>query len=245
MLAIDASEPHPVLFVDDEHKGPYTEPVRLPRGPHRLRIEHAGFLPVERNVNLDQGQTSLVHVDLEPTPEKRAAYVSSAKFHRTWGIIGLVGGAAVAGGGVAWLAISAGNSTVDQAQADFDHAIMVKDSFDSQEPIAPCATRGYPNNPGLEPNDPEECDAYVQGFASKLDSAKKTDSRNKVIGAVGIGVGAAIAVTGLVLLLTGDDPGRYDKTTSNKLGKRRLPEGPKFSFGPGPGQLGGSLHVVF
>jgi hypothetical protein len=254
MLAIDASEPHPVLFVDDEHKGPYTEPVRLPRGPHRLRIEHAGFLPVERNVNLDQGQTSLVHVDLEPTPEKRAAYASSASFHRTWGIIGLAGGAAIAGGGVAWLLVSAGNSTVSQAQAEFDQATAIQGKAsniglplgDPNAPQHPCATHGAATgDPDQTADDPDVCTAYVQGYATTLNNAKKTDSRNKVIGFVGIGVGAAIAVTGLVLLLTGDDPGRYDKPASNKLGKRRSPEGPKFAFGPGPGQIGGSFGVVF
>lgn len=259
MLAIDSSEPQPVLFVDDEHKGPYTEPVQLPRGPHRLRIEHAGFLPVERNVDLSQGQTALVHVDLVPTPEKRAAYESSAKFHRTWGIIGLIAGGAIAGGGAAWLAISAGNSTVSQSQSDYDHAVFVqskapnKDAMGQPLPISdpkapehPCATRGAAaGDPDQTVDDPDVCNAYVQTYATKLDNAKKTDSRNKVIGFVGIGVGAAVAVTGLVLLLTGDDPGRYDKPPSNKLGKRRTPSGPKFAFGPGPGELGASFGVVF
>jgi hypothetical protein len=241
MLAIDASEPHPVLFVDDEHKGPYTEPVRLPRGPHRLRVESAGFLPVERNVNLDQGQTSLVHVDFVPTPEKRAAYVSSARFHRTWGIIGLVGGVIIGGGGTAWLV--ANKSNKDDTRAEYEHALVVLDSsqYNDGRAIRPCAILGPPaSEPGGQTNSQEECDAFVASARQKFDSAKSKD----VIGFVGIGVGAAVAVTGLVLLLTGDDPGRYDKPPSNKL-SRRPPPGPRFMVGPGPGHFGGSLGVVF
>jgi hypothetical protein len=232
MLAIDASEPHPVLFVDDEHKGPYTEPVRLPRGPHRLRIEHAGFLPVERNVNLDQGQTSLVHVDLEPTPEKRAAYASSANFHRTWGIIGLIAGGAIGIGSGVFLATKS-TDDLDAKQAEFDAAENAL--VNELEPNC--------NLPGGD--DRDVCTAIRDNALSALNSAKSKDKTKTIIGGVGIGVGAALAVTGLVLLLTGDDPGRYDKKASNKLGKRRSPEGPKYAFGPGPGQIGASFGVVF
>lgn len=233
MLAIDATEPHPVLFVDDEHKGPYTEPVRLPRGPHRLRIEHAGFLPVERNVNLEQSQTSLVHVEFVPTPEKRAAYVSSANFHRTWGIIGLIAGGAIGIGGGVFIATKS-TDDIDKAQAELNQA-----NLEATNDAPPhCDTSSAVNSA-------EECNAYTAEKARALTNAKSADKTKTIIGAVGIGVGAAIAVTGLVLLLTGDDPHRYDKPASNKLGKRRLPEGPKFAFGPGPGELGGSFGVVF
>lgn len=225
MLAIDATEPNAVVFVDDEHKGPYAEPMRLPRGPHHLRIEHAGFLPVERNVTLEQGQTSLVHVEFAPTPEKRAAYESSAHFHRTWGIIGTIAGVAVAGGGVAWLFVN--KPSKDDAQQRLDAANL------ANEQHAP------PNCDFSHGNDPALCTAEIDAATKQLNSAKSKD----IVGYVGIGVGGALAVTGLILLFTGDDPGRYSKPPSNKLGNG-YPK-PRFALGPGPGEIGAALHVAF
>jgi hypothetical protein len=241
MLAIDSTEPSPVIFVDDEHRGPYTEPLRLPRGPHHLRIEHAGFLPIERNVTLDQGQTSLLHVDLIPTPEKRASYESSAKFHRTWGIIGIISGVAIAGGGTAWLFVN--KSSKDDALAEYNRrlAIQASSQYSDGRAIRPCATLGPPAN-DPHPNDlnsTDQCNTFVDEAKSAYDSAKSKD----VVGYVGIGVGGALAVTGLILLLTGDDPSRYDRPPQHKLDGKAFR--PHFGFAPGPGQLGGALQVVF
>jgi hypothetical protein len=183
-------------------------------------------------VNLDQSQTSLVHVDFVPTPEKRAAYVSSANFHRTWGIIGLIAGGAIGIGSGVFLATKS-TDDIDQAQAALSQA-----NLEAEQKLPPhCATAGIMNTP-------EECQAYLDEKVRAVNNAKSADKTKTVIGWVGVGVGSALAVTGLVLLLTGDDPGRYDKPPSNKLGRRPTP-GPKFAFGPGPGEIGGSLGVVF
>src|SRR5262249_27327661 len=133
-LVLDSSESGSDLTIDGEHKGIYRDPIRLPRGPHHLSVTAAGFIPVEREVDLDSGQTNVVRVQLEPTPEKRAAYKSSASFHRTWGWIGILSGAAIAGGGVALAVVGAStksdgdkalenrNNLVVNNKAPCDHA---------------------------------------------------------------------------------------------------------------------------
>ncbi len=78
----------------------------------------------------------------------------------------------------------------------------------------------------------------MQGYSDKLDSVKNRD----IIGYVGIGVGGAAVVTGVILLVTGGDPGKYDKPTSRSLGHN---DGPKFALTPGPGQIGTGFSVTF
>ena len=52
---------------------------------------------------------------------------------------------------------------------------------------------------------------------------------------------AVYALTGVVLLLTGDDPHKYDRPSR---GVSKRPE-PKFAFVPGPGQVGAGFGVAF
>ncbi|HVU02782.1 MAG TPA: PEGA domain-containing protein, partial [Polyangiaceae bacterium] len=88
-LAIESDEHGLDVSVDGEHKGIYQGAMRLPKGPHHLSIAAAGFYPVDRDVDLESGKPNVVHMELEPTPETRADYESSAYFHRTWGWIGI------------------------------------------------------------------------------------------------------------------------------------------------------------
>jgi hypothetical protein len=76
------------------------------------------------------------------------------------------------------------------------------------------------------------------------DAQNKIDDGNALAtsGYVAIGVGGAVAVTGLILLLTGDDPDRYEHPESHQLGRA---QGPKLSLVPGPGQVGTGLRLVF
>jgi hypothetical protein len=56
---------------------------------------------------------------------------------------------------------------------------------------------------------------------------------------IGIGVGAAAAVTGVVLLLTGESSHRFDPPTETARNSRRL------RLTPGPGQFGLGLSGTF
>jgi hypothetical protein len=206
-LALDLGQKDAELFVDQEHLGPYTAPVRLPTGPHRVRVEVAGFMPCERDVTLETGKDNVLSGKLEPTPETRAAHDANLRFHRTWGFIGLGAGVLIAGGGVAYLA--ANSSAKSDARKAFNQA-----NTDLAENNPPhCNISGG--------NSKDECQAYVDDKQSDYDSAKKRD----VIGYVGIGVGAAAAITGVVFLLTGDSADQYGSASSK----------PRLAFSGGPG----------
>jgi hypothetical protein len=234
-LALDASEPGADVTIDGEHKGVYRDPIRVPRGPHHLAVQAGGFLPVERDVDLDSGQTNVVHVQFEPTPEKRAAVLSNARFHKTWGWIGVISGAVIAGGGAALLAV--GTSQENDTSKTID-ALNLKEVRSTP----PC---DHSNAFRAEDNQPEGQDgSYLcdKGFS---DAQNKYDSGKALVttGYVGIGVGGALAVTGVVLLLTGEDSDKYERPESRSLGRKS--RGPTFALVPGPGQLGQGLRVSF
>ncbi len=105
-LAIEASESGTDLTIDGDHRGPYESPLRLPRGTHHISAVAPGFYPVERDVTLDAGQTNIVRLAYDPTPETREAYESSARLHRTWGWIGVASGLVIGGVGGAYLVVN-------------------------------------------------------------------------------------------------------------------------------------------
>jgi PEGA domain len=231
-LALDSGEHGMDLTVDGEHKGPYTAPLRLPKGLHHLGIATAGFYPVERDVTLDATQTNVVHVELEPTPEKRSSYEGSAYFHRTWGWVGIIGGAVIGGGGAAYLAINAGPKR-DALAASNTAADNVANAGKMGAETGPlvCHTSGVGGNA-------DQCNLLAQDALDHYNSVKNRD----IIGFVGIGVGAAVLVTGVVLLVTGEDPHRYDRPASRSLGRSKAP---RFALTPGPGQVGTGFQIAF
>jgi hypothetical protein len=217
-FALDLGQKDAELYVDQEHLGPYTAPLRLPKGPHRVRVEAAGFMPFERDVTLEPGRSNVLSGKLEPTPETRAAHDANVRFHRTWGFIGLGAGALIAGGGAAYLAVNAGAKSdarkeLNRANADLD-----------QRNPPHCDIGGG--------NSKDECQDYVDGKQSEYDSAKNRD----VIGYVGIGVGAAALVTGVVFLLTGESADKYASRRS---------AAPRLAFSGGPGNFGALLTGSF
>jgi hypothetical protein len=220
-LALAADQPRADLTVDEVHLGEYREPVRLPRGLHRIRVAAAGFIPSERDITLDAGQVNTVQIEFVPTPDTRVAYEKSANFHRTWGWVGIISGAVIAGGGAAFLGIN--SSSKSDAQAEYDSAVRA-----IEEETGECDNGAGGN--------PEICQSNLTTAQQKLDDAKAKD----VIGFVGIGVGAAVAITGVILLVTGDDPNRYDRPARTSQNRR-----PAFAMTPGPGQVGAGFALAF
>jgi hypothetical protein len=222
-FSLDVGRKNVELVVDDERLGTYTAPVRLPKGPHRVRVEAAGFLPLERDVTLQGGQDNVLSAKLEPTPETRAAHDANVSFHRTWGFVGIGAGVLLSGGGVAWLAVNSGAKS--DARKELDQANAAAESK-TTGPF--CDTKNGVNIPA-------ECQAYVDDKQSAYNDAKKKD----VIGYVGIGVGAAALVTGVVVLLTGESANEYGALSPGQ--SRR----PRLAWGPGPGNFGASLSGSF
>jgi hypothetical protein len=220
-LIIDSTERPFEVSIDGERLGAYVGPLRLPRGAHHLSVSAVGFLPYEKDITLGGTQTNLVTTVLEPTPETRNAYESSARAHRTWGLVGLIGGTAIAAAGTVLTVIEQGKKS-DSLQALSD----IKKKYNRDE--APCdSSSGYaPTN-----DDGALCRKTLNAAQSDFDRAKLL--RN--IGLVGVGVGGAVAVTGLVIWLTGNDPNKYAKKQ----------ETARFMVVPGPGDFGTGLIWAF
>ena len=190
-LVLDVSEPNPKVSVDGTWLGPYLGPLRLPEGPHALRVERDGFVPAERQIQLEASRPSHQRIRLEPTAATRSAYESSRSAHHIWGIASLAGSAVFAGGSAAFLAVNASSKRDTQAKLD-----LVYD----QATHAVICDVGSGDDAGI-------CNTRYQAAKKSHDDAKARDA----YGFVGLGIGAALAVTGVVLLLTAEPSDRFER----------------------------------
>lgn len=230
-LVIDAAESNIEVVVDGERKGLYREPLRLPPGEHRVTASAAGYVPAEYDVTLDRTQTKVLRVILEPTPETRRAYVSTARLHRTLGWIGIIGGAAVAGTGAVLSVVSAGKES--DARSDLDGVLNTE-----AQSVAPC---DWKSDYAQEESQPVGQRGDYLCVKAKSDARHRIDSAKqlKTIGFVAAGTGGAIAIAGLVLLVVGNDPHKYDHRATTRLQRDR------WAVIPGPGEIGTGLRWEF
>ncbi len=198
-LSVHASETQAVLSVDGEEARVLSGPVRLPRGPHRLRLERGGFLPTERDADVQLATTTTVSVVFEPTPDTRAAYVTGAETQRFWSWFTLGAGAALAAGGMT-LALVEQHALPDARQ----DLAAVRAGWEWQGGGS-CDHAG-----DLDPEKKQACVAQLADAEARVSSL--VAGRNA--GWVVAGVGGATLVTGVILLVTGDDPHRYDRPPS-------------------------------
>ncbi|MDB4982431.1 MAG: hypothetical protein JWM82_3183 [Myxococcales bacterium] len=212
-LALDATEPESELIVDGGARGVYRAPVTLPAGRHLVRVVRGGFEPSERVLLVPENAESRVHVTLVPTPETRDAYVTHARTVRRWGWIATTSGVVLAGAGATALAVLL--PKLNQAKKDRDTL------YATFSPGGVCDH--------MNPKRPyQDCERDLVA-ANNL-----TDSRATPVdlAAVVTGVGAAALITGVTLLITGDDPARYDT--------RVVPDAALFGFAPDTsGRAGG------
>lgn len=228
-LVLDSSESPVDLTIDGQRVGLYSGPLRIPRGPHHLSLASPGFLPLERDVTLDPEHSEVVRVVFEPTVETRRAYRSTAMMHRTLGWISILGGAAIAGTG-AVLAVAEGSRKSD-AQAEL--ADLSAKNTDGTRP--PCDWRNQYDAEGQDNG--VLCSQSLRNASNKIDSAKTLQT----LGYVGIGVGTAVVATGVILLITGGAPDKYERSTHSS----RAPSVPRVAVVPGPGQVGSAVQVTF
>jgi hypothetical protein len=166
-----------------------------------VRVERSGFFPAEQTVNVDiNASTSSVRIDLVPTPETRTEYERSARAQHTWAWVTIGAGAAIAGGSVAFLVYNAGQ--IKDAQRDYDAAVYQSEDHSGRN----C-------DPFRAGFDRTQCEATLDGSYDTLQDAK----HRNIIGYVGVGVGGAAVVTGVVLWLLAKDPSRY-RTQPGELG---------------------------
>jgi hypothetical protein len=208
-LALDVTETAPVVTIDGRSRGVYSGPLKLAVGPHHVLVERGDFMAAERDVTLDPGRTTTLHFALEPTPEYRARYTQRAQSQRMWGWIGVIGGAAVVGGGVGLVAYDAdqrknGNATANQLNA------------------------------AIQPHSGSSCDPMTQDSGTLQYRSQCIDPLNTAYGRVSdantrdyvgwgaVGLGAAGMVTGAILLLTADNPSRYDHAEPGPASGRHI-----------------------
>ncbi len=218
-VSLDISESHANVTVDGKPRGVYTGSLKLPPGGHLVLIERGGFEPVMREINIDTGRATTLRLLLEPTPEWRAEYVSRTTSRRTWGFVTTVAGLAVAGGSVAFLVVNQANSN-----AAHQDAINQLAKINSDNPSEPCSRAAGGN--------PAQCNAQINADNSTVSNA----STLAYVGYVGVGLGAAATAFGVYILLTNDDPHRYDpKDKATAVGGSIVPFGWR---APGGGGLG-------
>ena len=196
-LVVTASETNALLSVDGHPPEPLAGPIRLPVGPHHLTLTRAGFEPSELDVTIGHGATFNTTVNLQADAQTRDAYLAGIHTRRIWGwSVGGVGIAALATGVVL---LVTGHSALDSANANF---ATVTESFASGKGGICDFTEAV---------DQAACNAMYADAQQRVNDAKNRITAGYIVG----GVGVAAAVVGSVLLLTGDDPGRYDRKSAS------------------------------
>jgi hypothetical protein len=208
-LAVSVSEEDAVLLVDGQaktiHRGGQGDvrqalaatPISgLPMGPHVLRVERAGFMPIEHLVVVPGGDTTTVRVTLRPTAETHAAYVQRTNAYRGWSVALLSAGiaAALAGGALALTR----QLSLPEARRNLN-----EERREQEVPM---------NGGECDPSLPLS-EAMVGACDSRLQAAYDAvwiREQIRLIGIIGVGAGLAAAGTGIFLLANGDDPRKYD-----------------------------------
>jgi hypothetical protein len=212
-LAVSVSEDDAVLLVDGQaktiHRGgsggsqgdvrqaAAATPISgLPMGPHVLRVERAGFLPIEHLVVVPGGDTTTVRVTLRPTAETHASYVQRANAYRGWSVALLSAGIAAALGGGA-LALTR-QLSLPEARRRLD-----EERREQEVPM-----NGGECDPSLPLNEAMVgvCDGRLQAAYDAVWIREQI----RLIGLIGLGAGLAAAGTGIFLLANGADPRKYD-----------------------------------
>jgi hypothetical protein len=187
-LVLDGGEPGSTFAIDGRMQDSPNGQFRLAPGPHRLLLTHSGFLPIESEVTVDSSKTRTIHIEQEATAENRQLHLdrASGQRWRAWGT--LAAGALLTGASVWYLHSALADR--DQANRTFDE---VQATF---RPGGVC-----------DPNSgrPDSCTARAEQANNDVSTAD-----HKVLGGyIATGIGAAVVVTGLVLVLTTDDVSKY------------------------------------
>ncbi|HEV8173913.1 MAG TPA: PEGA domain-containing protein [Actinoplanes sp.] len=185
-LVLAVSEPDSDVSIDGRPRGAYRGPLALPPGTHKVTIARAGFLPAERTVSVAEGGESAVEITLLPTPETRAAYKSRTVLRRKLGWAGVLGGGALAV--AAGVVVAINRKPLKDAQANLDRIVAQSPCMDGPS------------------QDPPAC----LDLLGPADDDRNEHQTIQNFGLVALGVGGVALLAGAYLLLTGEDPDRYD-----------------------------------
>lgn len=198
-LTLQLTENEAHVTVNGLARSVYFAPLTLPAGPHLLRLQRAGFEPIERTVMVPAGGETTVRISLVPTPETRLALLDRVQARKRWGSL-------AAGGGLA-IALGAG------ALAIWSHQ-----SLPGLERNLDAAVGNYALNSGGDCDRATDLTSMEEAICLvRIEEANERVSNRRLtrtLGAVGAGVGLAAAAVGLYLLLTNDDPHKYDRAAA-------------------------------
>ena len=160
----------------------------------------------------------LAYLTFEPTPETRADYVASAEKRRTWSLIGLGAGLAVAGGGTALALIQ--QQKLPGARRDLS-SIELASQPKKGGNCDPTVEHDLENGMLDLAHTPAACAGLLADAQQRVDNLRLRRS----VGWVTAGIGVAGATLATILFIAGDDPHKYDKnpTKSGLLLSELLP----------------------
>jgi hypothetical protein len=138
-------------------------------------------------------------VKLDPTPETRDRYASAANSRRLWSWVTIGAGAIIGGGGAALAVVQQGQHSTAQSNLAAVNATWVRGSGMACD-----------FSQAISPTQMATCESQLDDATSRVNNAQTLQT----VGWVAAGAGAAMLVTGIVLLVTGDDPHRYDARAS-------------------------------
>jgi hypothetical protein len=183
------------VTIDGQSRGAYRQPIVLPVGLHVVKLERAGFEPMERLAEIPADGETEVKVSLRPTGKARAAQVARASSYRSWAFAALLSGAVVAGGSVGLALWS--NSKLPPLE---DSLALAKKSTTAGGSCDP--------NAGLNDQVKKLCDQRMADAQGQVDKYKNL----RLGGIIGTAAGAALAGVGATLLLMAPaDPGRAER----------------------------------
>lgn len=195
-LALAVSETDARVSIDGRPPDLLTGTIRLPVGPHHVSITRSGFEPADLDVTIARGATFNTTVNLQADAQTRDAYLAAIHTRRVWGWS--VGGVGIAALTVGTVLFVTGRSSLDSANGNYN---TVFNEF----------ARGARGHCDPEEYVPPDCAVMLASANQRINDANTRLVISYIVG----GVGAAAAITGAVLLLTNDDPDRYDRKTAS------------------------------
>jgi hypothetical protein len=196
-----------LVTLDGRANGVYHASIPVPSGPHALRLERAGFEPIDRLVQVPPGGDVDIKVDLRPTPETREAYVQHARSYRRWAWTTMISGVVVGGasGGLAlW-----SHGKIPGAESKLTKLQQSGVRF----------SNGVCDPSFVSPAQVDLCHQETADAQNSLDNYRGL----RAAGIIGAGVGVALVGVAVALFATSPDSARYDRPEGEFLSARFVP----------------------